>query len=66
MKRYKGDGFSVLAPDESCLFCKHCTDFFWDYTHGPYLFFCDVYDVSVDDCERFEEEVDELGERREP
>lgn len=55
MKRYKGDGFSVLVPDESCLFCKHCTDFFWDYTHGPYLFFCDVYDVAVDDCERFEE-----------
>lgn len=48
----------VIAPDESCLFCKHCTDFFWDYTHGPYLFFCDVYDVAVDDCERFEEEID--------
>lgn len=58
MKRYNGGEFSVLAPDESCLFCKHCTEFFWDYTHGPYLFFCDVYDVATDDCERFEEDTE--------
>ena len=29
-------------PDKCCAFCKHCTDIFYDYTNGPYLFFCDI------------------------
>lgn len=60
MRTYEGEGFKVLAPDDSCLFCKYCTDFFWDYTNGPYMFFCDINDVSVEGtCKMFEEEVGE-------
>lgn len=29
-------------PDKCCAFCKHCPDFFYDYTNGPYLFCCDL------------------------
>lgn len=35
------DGFKVIGPARSCLFCKHCTDVFYDYTSGPYMFMCD-------------------------
>lgn len=41
-------------PDKCCAFCNHCTDFFYDYTHGPYLFICDkdnlpsAWDTCVD------------------
>ena len=30
-----------LKPRKCCLICKHCTDIFWDYTHGPYMLFCE-------------------------
>lgn len=29
-------------PDKACLFCSHCKDMFWDYTHGPYLILCEL------------------------
>ena len=42
MKDFKAiTGISYIAPDDCCLFCKHCTDIFLDYTHGPYLMLCD-------------------------
>jgi len=40
MKEYKCEYYSVMAPERSCFFCRHCTDIFFDYTHGPYLFIC--------------------------
>jgi len=54
------DGLYVMAPAKSCLFCDNCPDVFWDYTHGPYMFFCDI-DADTEDgikgtCDRFEEE----------
>lgn len=33
------DGRIFGAHKNSCLFCKHCTDIFYDYTNGPYMFF---------------------------
>ena len=30
-----------LKNKKNCLICKHCTDIFWDYTHGPYMTFCE-------------------------
>lgn len=27
-------------PPTHCVFCKHCTDVFWDYSSGPYMFGC--------------------------
>lgn len=42
MRVYECEYYKVTAPDTCCLFCSHCTDVFWDFTHGPYMFFCDV------------------------
>ena len=30
-----------LKTRKSCLICKHCTDIFLDYTHGPYMTVCE-------------------------
>lgn len=30
------------GPKGGCIFCKHCTDFFWDFTNGPYMFLCSL------------------------
>ena len=45
MKPYRlydilGSGMTVNAPDTCCLFCSKCTDVYWDYENGPYMFFC--------------------------
>lgn len=43
LKVYRyGEGQAVGAKPDSCLFCKHCTDIFWDYTHGPYTLCCEL------------------------
>lgn len=39
---YEGGSFEVKAHKRSCFFCTHLTDLFWDYSNGPYMFFCDV------------------------
>lgn len=55
-----GPGVKVLAPENSCLFCNHCTDIFWDYTHGIYMTYCDnEKDIKIGakgECKYFEEE----------
>ncbi len=60
-----GPGVVVIAPERACLFCEHCTDIWWDYTSGPYLFFCDKYEdvTKVDgpsgNCPDFQEDKDD-------
>ena len=39
-KVYKCKEYEVVAHKHSCFFCKNCTDIFYDYTHGPYMFLC--------------------------
>lgn len=55
--------FPIKAPEKCCLFCKHCTDVFWDYTNGPYMFMCDLCQDSEDGyyarCKDFEEDEKE-------
>ena len=29
------------GSSERLFFCEHLDDVFWDYTHGPYMFFCE-------------------------
>ncbi len=62
VRRYECEFYSVMAPSRSCLFCSHCTDVFWDYANGPYMFFCDadgdVVAASENECNKFEEDVD--------
>lgn len=36
------DGRKFGAHKKSCLFCKHLTDIFYDYTNGPYMFICEL------------------------
>lgn len=28
--------------DRDCVFCKHCTDVYWDYTNLIYMLLCDL------------------------
>lgn len=67
MKPYKchdpiGPGKTVNAPTTCCLFCKNCTDVYWDYSHGPYMMICikhdDVFDCggAGGTCKDFEED----------
>lgn len=32
-------GFQMWCPEKSCVFCKHCTDVWYDF-HGPYMYLC--------------------------
>ena len=59
MRNYKGENFECDAPDDCCLFCKNCTDIFWDYTNGPYLFLGDGCDGDWRNCNKFEAEEKE-------
>lgn len=46
----------VSLPDNSCAFCRHCTDLFYDYTNGPYLFICDKDNNSnAGTCSEFDD-----------
>ena len=38
---YRCEYYTVKAHPRSCFFCEHLTDIFWDYTNGPYVFFCE-------------------------
>ena len=31
---------TVSLPDKCCAFCSHCSDVFYDYSNGPYLYLC--------------------------
>ena len=58
MKVYRCDnGKYYTGPPKSCLFCRHCIDIFWDYTNGPYLFFCELR-LEPNDCNDFEDDPD--------
>lgn len=66
-KIYKVDDpfvdMKVIGHKNSCLFCSHLTDIFYDYSNGPYMFYCDK-DCYKDDismfgkCKYFEYEED--------
>lgn len=64
MRKYKlhdplhPDGGPIInvKHDNDCVFCKHCTDVFWDYTNLIYAIWCENdHDTSKRPCEYFEE-----------
>lgn len=59
----KGGPLIKCLNDTDCLFCKHCSDVFWDYTNGPYLIICDLGEEPFKkSCRYFEEnEVNNNG-----
>lgn len=42
-------------PANHCVFCKHCTDIFYDFSNGVYMVCCE-YNLEYGDCKRYEEE----------
>lgn len=44
LRLYECEYYSVKAPPTCCLFCMFCSDIFFDYTNGPYMFICDIDD----------------------
>ena len=56
MKHYKCKYYECDAPDNCCLFCRNCTNVFWDYTHGAYMFICEKGFGNWRTCNGFEEE----------
>lgn len=62
MREYRCEQYRLKAPPTCCLFCSHCSDVFWDFTHGPYMFFCDAGADTEEGirgrCNSFNEEVD--------
>lgn len=60
-KKFECLSYTLIAHKKSCEFCKHLSDTFYDFTHGPYLFFCDRgIDVNMDilrnGCNGFEKD----------
>ena len=46
--------------DKDCLFCKNCSDIFYDYTNGPYMVICRLdKDTHQNNCDSFEEAYDD-------
>lgn len=41
MRLYDEGNIAVMAPENSCYFCDHCHDIFYD-EDGPYAFGCDI------------------------
>lgn len=56
LRRYDCDEYTVLMPEKHCVFCKHCTDIFYDW-NGPYLFVCKLGNGDYEDCEHFDEDA---------
>ena len=54
----------TVKNDKDCIFCKNC-HCIWDYTNGPYMFFCDIDRPECAEaktpeehtCEKFEEGI---------
>lgn len=60
-KEFKcANGKVYMVPENHCLFCEHCTDILYDYTHGPYACFCELNYENAGDgpCKHFSEEKD--------
>lgn len=55
---YNGPTYSV-PNDKDCVFCKHC-HFLWDYTNGPYAFFCDLLRPEADEVATPEDHTCEM------
>ena len=43
-------------PNKHCVFCSHCSDVFYDYSHGPYMCLCTKdNDTSMGHCTDFDD-----------
>lgn len=57
------NGHLYRFPEKSCVFCEHCSDIFYDYSHGPYMLICDL-GINTDNgnlsakCMKFREDFE--------
>lgn len=63
MKTYECGLLKYTLPDHACVFCKHCSDVFYDYSCGIYMLICDKENDAdgnlLGNCIEFEENNDE-------
>ena len=65
VKLYKCDnGRLYKLPEKCCIYCKHCSDILYDYSHGPYMMFCDCKEPAEDantsgSCNEFIEDMED-------
>ena len=60
-----GGGITLrLKNDKDCILCTHC-QCLWDYTNGPYMFFCDLGRSECNEAGTPEEHTCELFEEGE-
>ena len=50
-REFEGDGYILIANSHSCPFCAYCTDIYYDYTNGPYWFYCGKHAIFCDTLE---------------
>lgn len=53
-------GPTIWLPENDCAFCSHCTDIFWDYSHGIYARFCELHETPKNGCTDFNEDIKEV------
>ena len=63
-KHYQCDsGRLYELPERACVFCTHCTDIFWDFSHGIYKLYCEHHCKAAEFgnvpciCKRFDEDL---------
>ena len=62
-REYKSEFYRVKAHPRSCFFCDHLTDIFWDYSHGPYMFYCEIeQEIDTGMCGECKQFVEDVGE----
>lgn len=47
------NGSVYAMPEKHCVFCRNCTDVFYDYSNGPYMFICELNCDGFENCEKF-------------
>ena len=56
MKFKCDNGKTYIFPAKHCAFCEHCTDIWYDYTNGPYMFLCVKGFLNYRTCKSFKKE----------
>ena len=50
------NGMVYQFPDRHCSSCANCSDVFYDYTNGPYLFICNIGEQYESGCRLYKED----------
>lgn len=57
MKKFKCENGNIYKfPNRHCAFCENCEAIIYDYTHGPYMFLCNLGLGDYKTCKKFKKE----------